>query len=114
MIDWLLSKLGLLIFVAGVLAALLSFFTVFSDSFSIQSAASAATDIARLMDSVPDGGHIDYSMPLKDYSLNVSGRIVSVNGVERGFASTASPAAISSAATLRIERTGGIMIVTGV
>ncbi|MEM7813423.1 MAG: hypothetical protein QW548_00810 [Candidatus Aenigmatarchaeota archaeon] len=114
MIDWFASKVGLLIFVTVAAAALLSFFLAFSSGFTSMSAAAVATDIARLIDSTTDGASVIYAVPLRSYTLGITGRLLVVNGIERGFLSSANSTTIASAAKLKIERIGDVVYVSPV
>jgi len=112
MIDWFAAKLGLLIFVTVCAAAVLAFSLVLSANFRMMSAAVAARDIARLIDSMADGASLVYVMPLTNYTLDITGHLLAVDGIQRGFVSPANSSSISSALKLTIARRDGVVYVS--
>ena len=113
MIDWFASKMGLLIFVLAATAMLLAFFFVQSDIYSGAQAANAATDIARLIEGVDDGGTVTYPMNIGNYNLEIFSDHLNLNGFVRYFFVPANPLEITtSPEKISITKSSGLVQIT--
>lgn len=97
MLDWMLSKVGLMIFIAALVGIVFSF-SAFQLNFLEQGGAvQTANTISKIIDSMCNNCTIEYLMT-RNYTITVKGSNVTVNSVFRSFLSTASPVNIKSSA----------------
>ncbi len=107
MIDWIASKMGLLIFVLAATGILMAFFFMESEIYGSSQKANAASDIARAIESTEDGMEISYSVKISgSYSLKISSDHLDLDGFVRYFISSASPVQINGAEKLKIKKSG--------
>ncbi|MFQ5647628.1 MAG: hypothetical protein ACE5FW_00140 [Candidatus Aenigmatarchaeota archaeon] len=106
MIDWFASKVGLLIFAAVCVGALVAFasmqLNIFDQSIRIQS----ANNLARLVDSVCEGCSTSYSFD-RNWSLEIKTNSLVLDGIERQFAAQADPAGLGPCQGIIISKQGG-------
>ena|SRR3989344_1592774 len=115
MIDWFASKISLLVFVLASTGILLAFFFVQSDIYSSAQKANMASDIARLIESVPDGIEIIYKVPVSGkYSMDVKSDFLNVDGFVRYFFAEANENSINTnPQKIKISKTTGKVDVAG-
>ncbi|MEM5804231.1 MAG: hypothetical protein QXU82_00025 [Candidatus Aenigmatarchaeota archaeon] len=114
MIDWFVSKIGMLLFVAVAMGLLIGFASMQAGFFEQEKDARAAEDVARLIDAAADGGSVTYRPDIGNYTLvvNSNRHSVAVNGHERFFYANASDATITGKDAIKIEGRGGNVTVS--
>lgn len=113
-IDWFVSKIGMLVFVVVALGLLIGFAVMQMGVFEYEKKIRTVEDVARLIDAVADGGYMEYKIELGNYTLEVdsSKHSVSVDGVERFFRANVSDSTITNKETISIESNGGAVSVS--
>ncbi len=112
MLDWLLSKIGLMIFIAVLVAVVFSFSAFQLNFLDRGKEVQAANTISKIIDSVCENCSINYQLP-EEYTIEVSQRNLTVNTVLRNFLSNATPGSIKSK-NVRIYKEDGIVHVKAI
>lgn len=107
MIDWLASKIGILVFSAAVLGSLLLFAGVQAGVYSQWERGREAGDLARLADRLCEGCSISISFG-RDATLEVREHSLTLDGAERNFTSRAEPFNLT-ARMVTLRKEGGIV-----
>lgn len=114
MIDWFASKISMLIFVAVAFSLLLLFLGAQLSAFDFEKRVRVAEDVAQIINTVPNGGAVEYEMPFEKYKLRINSinKTVSVDDAVRNFFVKADDAEISNAKTLKIKNSNGVVYVS--
>lgn len=112
MIDWFASKISMLIFVAVAFSLLLLFLGAQLSAFDFEKHVRVAEDVAQIINTVPNGGYVEYQVNLDKYNLKIQNKTVSVNDAVRSFFASANPVEISNAKTLKIKNSNGVVYVS--
>ncbi len=105
MLDWFLSKLGILVFIVVVAGVLLLFsssqLSILSQAVKVQ----AVNSLSRTIDSLCEGCSINYTFD-KVYNIDLKEKNITMDGVLRRFSSSAGPASFSSDKITVYRKTG--------
>ena len=109
MIDWFVSKIGIIVFVIAASAALLAFANTQVGIMETEAAAQAANTFANLADKICEGCSTTLSFD-RTYNITLGERKVTVRGITRTIYSDTVESSVL-ADSVRISRTGGVVSV---
>ncbi len=109
MLDWVLSKIGILVFILVAVGALFLFsssqLAILSQAAKVQS----ANGISRMIDSLCNNCSINYTFE-NMYLIDLKEKNITVGGVQRSFLSTATPSSFT-ADKVRLYKKMGVIYV---